>query len=46
MHNTFNVNILHTECDNDYFHMLFKSTSKFNIPKFINRRKTMTLREK
>ena len=42
---TFNVNILYMECDEDHFHMLFKSTPILNIPQFINAIKTITSRE-
>ena len=42
---TFNVDILYIECDQDHFHMLFKSTPLLNIPQFINAIKTITSRE-
>ena len=42
---TFNVNILYMECDEDHFHMLFKSTPILNIPQFINAIKPITSRE-
>ena len=32
---TFNVDILEIECDQDHFHMLFKSTPLLNIPQFL-----------
>jgi putative transposase len=42
---TFNVVVLEIECDEDHFHMLFKSTPLLNIPQFINTTKTITSRE-
>jgi len=42
---TFNVEVLNIECDKDHFHMIFKSTPKLDIPKYINAIKTITSRE-
>ncbi len=42
---TFEVEILAIECDEDLVHILFKGKPTLNIPKYINALKTITLRE-
>jgi len=39
------VKMLNIECDKDYFHMIFKTKPKLDIPKYLNTIKTITSRE-
>jgi putative transposase len=41
----FEVEVLNVECDDDHFHMIFKSKPTLDIPKYINAIKTHTSRE-
>lgn len=42
---TFHVEIIDIGCDLDHFHMIFKSKSTLEIPKYLNAIKTITSRE-
>ncbi|WP_048125915.1 IS200/IS605 family transposase [Methanosarcina sp. WH1] len=42
---TFDVEVLNIECDEDYFHLLFSAKPSLDIPKYINTIKTITSRE-
>ncbi|WP_292485042.1 IS200/IS605 family transposase [Methanohalobium sp.] len=42
---TFDVDVLNIECDEDHFHMIFKSNPSLDIPKYINSIKSLTSRE-
>lgn len=43
--NTFEVEVLNVECDEDHFHLIFKAKPTLNIPKYLNTLKTITSRE-
>ena len=45
MSETFAVKIVSIECDNDHFHMIFKSRPTLEIPRYINSIKTNTSKE-
>lgn len=42
---SFDVEIIDLECDNDHFHMIFKAKPTLDIPKYINALKTISSRE-
>lgn len=42
---SFGVEVLCIECDEDYFHMIFKAKPTLNIPRYLNAIKTITSRE-
>jgi len=42
---TYDVEVLNIECDQDHFHMIFTAKPTLDIPKYINTIKTITSRE-
>jgi putative transposase len=42
---SFDVEIIDLECDNDHFHMIFKAKPTLDIPRYINALKTISFRE-
>ncbi|MEA1905293.1 MAG: IS200/IS605 family transposase [Candidatus Hadarchaeota archaeon] len=42
---SFEVEVLNLECDEDHFHMIFKAKPTLDIPRYVNTLKTITSRE-